>query len=651
MVKPISYMELLGPGGPIARAHPGYEHRASQIRMAEAVAEAFASPHHLMVEAGTGTGKTLAYLLPAILCGRRVVISTATRNLQDQIFYKDLPFLEKALGRRISACYLKGRANYLCLMRLNTWDDSPHLFHHRETERWLARLHTWSEETPTGDRAELAELPEDWPPWRELDARREICLGQKCGWFNPCFVTRARQSALEADLVVVNHHLYFADLALQRGDFGAVLPEHSLVVFDEAHEMEDVASQFFGVEVSNYRVEELARDAEKALTQAQLFTHTFRRALDRLLERSRSFFGSFQEDEGRVALPGSWQAERPLAAHAYRELDQALRLLSSHLLQLDQVPGAEPLAPLRRRTEEIRQELEFVAETRGRDFVYWYERRGRGTFLAACPIDLAPLLKEKLFDRKTSVVLTSATLTASGTFDFLERRLGLGDCTKLALDSHFDLARQSILYLPRSLPDPRSAAYAYRAAAEIHQILQISEGRAFVLSTSFQQMQLLHELLRRQLPYPVLLQGEMPHHALLERFRTTPHAVLFATFSFWHGVDVPGDALSCVIIDKLPFSVPSDPVVAARLEQIRQGGGNPFYDLQVPEAIIQLKQGLGRLIRSRQDRGILAILDPRVHRKGYGQAFLGSLPPYQRTHRMEDLREFFGARASQPGDF
>jgi len=638
--------KILGPGGEIERFHPQYEHRPGQIRMACAVARAITERRHLCVEAGTGTGKTLAYLLPGIYSAKRVIVSTGTKNLQEQIFFKDIPFLEKALGRRLSACYLKGRSNYLCLKKLAESDSGGHLFTHGGTDLREA-IRAWSVSTETGDMAELKSLPDDLPVWRQLDARRETCTGQKCPHFEACFVTRVRQRALESDIVIINHHLFFADLALRQDDFAAVLPDYSVVIFDEAHELEDIATQYLGTMVSNYRVEELVRDAGKALEEAGGSPDLSNRVLPRLGIAAEAFFGRFRGREGRFAMSESGKGQRlrrgPEAAEdldeAYRKLMSQMTLLESGLHRLGS--GSDTVEGLIRRATEIGDELQRVMESDARDQVFWYDIRGRGVFLWASPIDVSKILAESLFARVDSAVLTSATLSTGGNFAFIRSRLGLEETEELILESHFDFRRQAVLYVPREIPEPREAGWAEEACRQLDVILTASRGRAFVLFTSYAQMELVYHALLGRLPFPMFCQGEMSRSGLLDKFRDTPNSVLFATSSFWQGVDVQGEQLSCVVIDKLPFSVPSEPVVAARIRQLNESGGNAFYQYQIPEAIILLKQGFGRLIRSRFDRGILVLLDKRILTKSYGSTFLRSLPPAPLTHDPGKLRNFF----------
>lgn len=629
---------FFAPHGTLSGWHPNYEYRPGQVEMAEAVESALADQRHLIVEAGTGTGKTLAYLVPALLSGRRIVVSTGTKNLQEQLFFKDVPFLQRHFPRPLKVCYMKGRSNYACRQKIYDADREPVLAGLEEVADFQV-IREWEKTTEFGDRAEIRTLPESSTAWAKIDARSELCTGQKCPNFERCFITLMHQRALESDIIIVNHHLFFADLALRDENHeGGVLPEYQAVVFDEAHEIEDVAGQYFGVSVSSYRFQELRRDIA-AVGRAKKFGAP---ELDRILERfddlAMRFFALFGAGEGRAAFYGR-AAFREEHEELYSGLLGALDLVASHLKLLQNPP--DEIIPLFRRTTELSTALRFVMEEDDESYVYWVERRARGCFLQATPIDVSGLLSDRLFARLETAVLTSATLAVSGGFDYVKRRLGLDNPRTLVVPSHFDFSRQALLYVPPDLPDPRSPAFPAAAAAEIARILGHSRGRAFVLFTSYQQMRLVYEAVSFDLEYPTLLQGSGPRHALLDEFRSTPHCVLFATSSFWQGVDVPGEQLSCVIIDKLPFAVPGDPVVAARISSIRQAGGNPFYEYQIPQAAIALKQGFGRLIRSRSDRGVLALLDNRITRQRYGQVFFDSLPGYAFTSRLEDVERFF----------
>jgi len=634
--------QIFGPGGFLERSMiGGYEHRSAQLQMAEAVHDAFAKHHHTVVEAGTGTGKTLAYLLPAICSGRRVVISTATKSLQEQLYQKDVPFLQKHFAPNLKVAVMKGRSNFLCLSKIHALADQPMLKGMEEVDAFR-QISDWSKLTETGDRTELTFLPDDSELWSRIDARRDTCTGKKCPEFEKCFLTQMQNRAKEADLIIVNHHLFFADLALKQDDFGSILPEYSAVVFDEAHEMEDVASDYFGQQISNFRFEELARDADHAMRLTKSGSPTLLRRTQRIREKSRAFFDSFPPRDGRFPFTRQ-EREAFLEQHreAYDALLNACKAMETEFTALTQKP--EELTRIARRSFEIRQEFSFLFESNEKNYVYWFERRNKGVFLAATPIDISQILREKLFEAFDTVILTSATLTVAGRFEFIRQRLGLDHARECALPPEFDFEQQTLLYLPQKMPDVRDAGFAGKAADEIVQLLELSQGRAFCLFTSYSQMNDLFERVRTRVDFPLMLQGTAPRSVLLERFKNTPNAVLFATASFWQGVDVPGEQLSCVIVDRLPFAVPSDPIVAARVRALQDEGRNPFSEFQVPEAVLALKQGFGRLIRAKTDRGVLALLDTRIQRMPYGKIFLESLPRYRRTNDLEDVSRFLSA--------
>ncbi len=653
---------IFGHGGLIARAHPDYEYRPGQIQMAEAVLRAFEERRHLIVEAGTGTGKTLAYLVPAIAAatarGTRVLISTGTKNLQEQLMEKDIPFLQRVLPKKFTAAYMKGRSNYACLNRIKKAEGAP-ILEGLDDVDYFEEVRRWARESQTGDRAELTDLPEYLSFWRQIDARSETCLGQKCPDYDACFITRMRQRATEADIVIVNHHLFFADLALRGGEYGQVLPDYSAVIFDEAHAIEDIAADYFGAQISNYMVEDLLRDLQQLPVTDTGANRELTRSAGRVARFGEQFWLGFhggRAEEGRFPLlPGTFarrtrdgEIEATALGDAYLSLDGSLQRMET---TLDALAGEQPpeVENLLRRIRELRFNLEFIVAGDDQRYVYWVERRGRGVWLHASPIDVSSLLQEKLFERVETVVLTSATLSSAGNFGFVRERLGLpAETEELVAPSGYDYERQAILYLPPRMPDPRSPEWADRAAAEVVKILNVSRGRAFVLSTSLAGMRALYERVAPLIDYPCFVQGSASKAGLLDKFRATPHAVLFATASFWQGVDVRGEQLSCVIVDKLPFAVPSDPVVAARQRFIDEQGGSSFYEYSVPQAIISLKQGLGRLIRSATDRGVLAVLDPRLRTQGYGRLFLASLPPCRTTSDLAEVASIFGAGMKVP---
>ena len=650
-----SLYQFFAPGGVLSRTHPAYEFRRGQLQMAQAVEQALEEKRHLIVEAGTGTGKTLAYLVPVIRSGKRVIISTGTKNLQEQLFHKDIPFLEQALfpnGKgKLKVCYMKGRNNYLCRKKLYDLTDQPVLSGLEEIEHYRA-IAAWEKATRSGDRAELAELPEASALWHKIDARSDTCLGQKCSAFETCFITEMHRRATESDIIIVNHHLFFADLAIKQqteyaSDAG-ILPEVGTVIFDEAHELEDVAGSYFGISVSNARFEELCRDVEGSLQRNHALSASLAGAVKSLRERSMFFFSLLPPGDNRFAFENRREFLEE-NGDEFISLMQSLQRLVSELERMPSKP--EEVFNFSRRALELQVQLGFVMESEDHNTVFWIERRRGGrdrsnVFLQATPIDVAPILKTTLFDNLGCAVLTSATLAVGGGFEYMRRRLGVEHVRELVLPSHFDYENQALLYVPPDLPDPRTPQFAAKAADRIRQLLEITRGRAFVLFTSYAQMNEVYQRLLGELEFPMLLQGDAPKNALLEEFRVTPHAVLFATSSFWQGVDVQGEQLSCVIIDRLPFAVPSDPVVAARVKSIDAEGGNAFFQYQVPAAVITLKQGFGRLIRSLHDRGLLTLLDNRILKKQYGRVFIESLPSYRRTTDMRQVEEFFGVEQS-----
>ena len=674
------FYQFFAPGGVLARTHPAYEFRRGQLQMAQAVEQALEEKRHLIVEAGTGTGKTLAYLMPVIRSGKRVIISTGTKNLQEQLFYKDIPFLEKALfgaegvgsSPRLSVCYMKGRNNYLCRKKLYDLTDQPVLSGLEEIEQYRA-IAAWEKTTATGDRAELAELPEASALWHKLDARSDACIGQKCSEWERCFITEMRRRAMESDIIIVNHHLFFADLAIKLQAEGApdagILPDAGAVIFDEAHELEDVAGNYFGISVSNLRVEDLARDVEASLQHNKMMSASLSGALGSLRERSQFFFSLLPPGDGRFAF----ETRREFLEEngdEFLALNHALTRLAGELEGLPQKP--EEIFNFVRRAQELQVQLAFAMESDDRNTVFWIERRGgrmnsprrhaeaqrkpgkhfkgfrggrQNVFLQATPIDVGPILRECLWSKLECAVLTSATLAVGGGFEYIRQRLGLEHARESVLPSHFDYENQALFYVPPDLPDARTPQFAVLAAERIRKLLEITRGRAFVLFTSYAQMNDVYQRLLGEMEFPMLRQGDAPKSALLEEFRLTPNAVLFATSSFWQGVDVQGEQLSCVIIDRLPFAVPSDPVVAARVKAIDADGGNAFFQYQVPAAVITLKQGFGRLIRSLHDRGLLVLLDNRILKKQYGRVFIESLPNYKKTTEMRVVEEFFGVGA------
>ncbi len=663
--------DLLAPGGGLERAIPHYEDRHEQRAMSAAVARALEEARPLIVEAGTGTGKTLAYLVPALLSGKRVVVSTGTRALQDQIARHDIPLLRSILARPFSAVVLKGVANYACRRKLAELSS-------RAPQRMaegisvapddvsVAALLDWSSYTETGDRAEVEWLAESAPLWAEATTTSDARIGPRCPYFERCFVTQARRLAESAQLVLVNHHLYFADRVLRAAHPGArVLPDHDAVIFDEAHQLEDVATEHFGARISTHKLAELVRDAHLALSQMPLWTGRAGVAVIETVERAG--IGMFsqlraallaRDDGGRMPLPDGL-FDHPERQHAWFRLDSALEDLaraaeaeSEPSPDDDDVSSSGPsgeagarasLTSLARRAREVRDDLAMIAEQRQKSHVYWGEVRASGTFLTASPIDVSELMRRHVVRAGPTPIFTSATLAAAGTFAYARARLGLdnaGEVDELLVSSPFDYERQAMLYVPRDLPAVADG-FSEAAAERTRELLAITHGRAFLLFTSHRA---LREATTRlaDLPYPRLVQGEAPRATLIDRFRATPNAVLLGTSSFWEGVDVPGDALSLVVIDKLPFAPHTDPLIAARMSACAETGRDPFDTIQLPAAAIALKQGFGRLIRRRDDRGIVAILDGRIVTRNYGRVFLETLPTgLPRTSVLEQVRRWW----------
>lgn len=711
--------DVLGPGSPLARRLPGYELREGQLEMARAVHSAIDRDGHLFVEAGTGTGKTFAYLVPAVLSGRKVVISTATHALQEQIFEKDLPFVRKVLaehGIELRAALMKGLSNYLCKRRM-----SERLRSGEPVSAELADIERWALETRTGDRAELAVLSESAPAWRDVQSGTDTRIGAGCKYYDECFVTQMRRDAENAQIIVVNHHLFFADLALKTGKtggYGGAIPPYDAVVFDEAHQIENVATDFFGVRISTSRLDRLLRDARRAVLGARILDSASMRILDDVDAAGHAFFKAWHQggrtpsrgpraarsdvshsgrDESRRFLaPEEWTPSRREGAVRF---DTALHALTA---LAEAAEESDAMAMIARRSGELRADLgrvhasseerkasalhwepddadspsdiESASDVRSsapsgsswrhpqhdvlmakamagfEGGIAWIDSRDVAVSLGASPVDLAPVLRERLFDRVASVVCTSATLAtathAGPSFHFAKARLGaLHTTEELVVPSPFDFASRAALYVAEDMPEPNTVGFEEACALRVRELAAITGGGAFVLCTSNRAMRAIHAALARDARRsgPLLVQGESPKHVLLDRFRQAGDAVLVATMSFWEGVDVPGRALRLVVIDKIPFAVPTEPVVAARSAKIEAEGGNPFTQYSVPAAALALKQGFGRLIRTKKDAGIVALLDRRARKRGYGRALLESLPPARHVRTVDGVRDFWQA--------
>ncbi|AKV02970.1 DinG family ATP-dependent helicase YoaA [Labilithrix luteola] len=677
----MSIDDVLGPSSPLARRLEGYELREGQLAMARAVERALGNDSHLFVEAGTGTGKTLAYLLPAVLSQRKVVISTATHALQEQIFEKDLPLVREVLaehGIEFRATLMKGLSNYLCKRRFD-----ERLRSGEPVSAQLAQVERWALETRSGDRAELTMLEENSPAWRDVASSTETRVGAGCKYYDECFVTRMRREADEANIVVVNHHLFFADLALRTGKnagYGGAIPAYDAVIFDEAHQIESVATDFFGVRISTSRLDALVRDARRAVMAAKLLDSRSMALVDDLEFAGRVFFQAWQkagapaavrrrngsgggEESKRLLNATDWTSER---RDAVGRLDTVLSAVAAFAEAHERDDAVSVLA---RRAGDLRVDLARIHATSREEErhwepdeplagalqkategfsggVVWIDARERSVSLGASPVDLGPTLRERLFERVPSVVCTSATLATSThagpSFHFAKSRLGaLPESEELVVPSPFDFEKRAAFYVAEDLPEPTEAGFEEACANRVAELAAITGGGAFVLCTSNRAMRRIHEELHGRVPGPLYVQGDAPKHVLLERFRASGSATLVATMSFWEGVDVPGRALRLVVIDKIPFAVPSDPVVAARSARIEAEGGNPFTQYSVPSAAITLKQGFGRLIRTKRDSGVVALLDRRAARRGYGRVLLGSLPTARRVRTVEQVRSFW----------
>lgn len=638
---------VFGPQSLLASIFPRYEHRPGQLRMARLVRQALSDDEVVLVEAPTGTGKTLAYLIPAVLTDRRVVISTGTKALQEQIINKDIPVVEQLLGTTIKAVLMKGRQNYLCRYRWRNFLAQP-TFEMKGETALLPIITRWAATTETGDRAEIVDLPDDAAVWRDICATRDSCPGGQCQHHSTCFLTRLRARAAAADLVVANHHLLFADLSvrLATNGQGQVMPEYDAIICDEAHQIESTATSFFGQVTSVYRFLDWERDLLRALGARKIADDVAPRTLTAMARTRDAIFAHFRD------LPGTQQ--RLAAGNVDSKLETLLLhlhdeagYLAGHLEKTATDKSAPDVAVLAARLRELVNITDDICAADDARFVYWRETKPRAVILHKDPIDLAQAMQDSLFAHTRAVVFTSATLTTNGGFDFIKARLGVNfEVLEESLPTCFDYQNQGVFYLPQDTPDPRDPSFLADIFPRIEALVRGAGGRSLCLFTSIANMRAAHEALSAVLPFPCLLQGEAPKHQLLSRKRNEPETVLFATASFWEGVDIAGDALRCVIIDKLPFASPSEPLVAARIEKIDNDGGRAFVDYQLPAAIIMLKQGLGRLIRTADDFGVLALMDSRVHTKGYGRRILDSLPEFRKTSRLPDVVRYLESLAS-----
>jgi len=620
--------------GKLREVLPHYEYRPMQLKMAKKVKHALDKEKILVVEAPTGTGKTIAYLLASIEAKKKTVISTGTKNLQEQLIFKEIPLIKKSLFPNLKVALMKGRVNYLCLRRWKNfiknptfdWDDKASVF--SSIEKWVTK-------TETGDRSELIEMPEDYPIWWHISSKSELCFGLKCPYFKECFITKMRQIAASSDIIVVNHHLFFADLSLKGVASAAVIPSYEAIIFDEAHQIEKIAADFFGFMVGANRIYDLLNDIKQKLSKNK--RKDWENNLSGIERSIKYFFSLFPITEEKYRLKNELITDdvKDTTNNLFNQLDQ----LSA---RLHKEKDDEEWVFLEQRTKLIKEELEYILFVQDDEYVKWVEPVGENVIFHASPIDVSLQLRQNLYSKEIPIIFTSGTLSVNGSFSYFKKSLGLDpDIDEVMLDTPFDYKKNCLLYLPKEAPEPSSDEFILFLIKEIKELLTLSKGRAFVLFTSIKNMKEVYHVIRDQFSFPIYIQGEMPKTALLDRFRKEVSSSLFATFSFWEGVDVPGESLSCVIIDKLPFEVPTDPVIEAKIEKIKNDGGNPFFEFQIPRAVLELKQGIGRLLRTKNDKGVVAILDVRLRMRGYGKIFIGSFPSFPITIEKKDIENFF----------
>jgi len=630
--------KILGPQGSLAGAIAGFEFRPSQLKLAKLVQKALRDKAKAVIEAGTGTGKTLGYLAPIVLSEKKTVISTGTKNLQEQIFYKDIPLLSRALGREIDAVMMKGRTNYLCLYRFDQHFLRPFLLK-KDFEDVRGILQKWIEISEYGDRAELDWLTDDDPLWDSISSTSDQCVGTDCMFYEDCFLNRLRQRAAQAQLIIVNHHLFFADLMIKKEGFGEIIPRFQAVVFDEAHTLEDIATTYFGQSLSTNQLMDLVSDVEKEIADLpNQEKKKVRRHLEWIKAGAEHLWELLREGEEKSRLVDESLEE--LERGACLEIKKGLDFIQGKSgFKEEDSPALQSLA---NRAHELRQSMDKILGSSDADWLKWYERRKKTVVLHASPLDISQSMKDLLYEKAGTLVFTSATLSTHGHFEYFRSRMGLlQDILEGVYPSHFDFEHNALFYVPTDLPPPTDPLFTTKVSQRVLEILEITAGRALVLFTSHHNLNAVHRLLQGRIPYTLFKQGDAPKSLLLEKFRTDTHSVLLATGSFWQGVDVPGEALSCLIVDKLPFDSPGDPLVAARIDRIRSQGGNPFMDYQLPAAIIALKQGLGRLIRNSADRGMLSVLDVRMRTSRYGRFFVESLPRMPLINDLQAIRRFF----------
>lgn len=628
-------------GGVLSSKMPNFEYREGQVKMCHEVADTLIGGGILIAEAGTGIGKTMVYLIPAILSNEKVIISTGTKTLQEQIFFKDIPFLSKIGFKELSYCYMKGRNNYLCMRRYSEFLKDGLLPVYEEID-YLDEIKKWVNKTIRGDRSELAELPENLMLWREICCDVDNCHGRKCNYFYDCFLYKMRKEADDCQLIIVNHHLFFANLNLEVLEKNTLITECSRIIFDEAHMLEETALDYFSIKVAPWQLHFINKDIERKIykLQSELSNKVKSLLLTKLKELimcNNKFFNSFSlKIENKFKLDKHTFKEKQI--DGANELIEIITDLSSLMKNIK--VSDEEWQVLINRLINFQNALVFILNRESKFYVYWGEMQEKGSvILNATPIEASSILRDNLWQKIESAILTSATLSSQNGFDYIKLQLGIDECKERIYKSPFDYKMQSILYIPEDISEPLQDGFIYDIAEQVIKLIKISRGRAFILFTSFANMKQVYELLINKIDYPILIQGEKPKMKLIEEFKEKENTVLLATNSFWQGVDIVGSALSCVIIDKLPFSVPSDPVVEAKIENLRKKGRNPFYEFQLPEAILLLKQGLGRLIRSKSDIGIMALFDKRVYEKNYGKYILQSLEDLEITDNIKRVIE------------
>ncbi len=630
--------KILGPQGSLAGGIAGFEFRPSQLKLAKLVQKALREKAKAVIEAGTGTGKTLGYLVPIVLSEKKTVISTGTKNLQEQIFLKDIPLLSKALGQKIDGVMMKGRKNYLCLYRYDQHFLRPFLLK-KEFDDVRGILQKWIDRSEFGDRAELDWLKDDDPLWDSVSSTSDQCVGTECMFYEDCFLNRLRQRAAQAQLIIVNHHLFFADLMVKKEGFGEIIPRFQAVVFDEAHTLEDIATTYFGKSLSTNQLMDLVNDVEKEIAGLpNQEKKKVRRHLEWIRAGAEHLWDLLREGEEKSRLVE--ESLEGIEKGACLEIKKGLDFIHGKSGFTEEDSPA--LQSLGNRAHELRQSMDKILGSSDADWLRWYERRKKTVVLHASPLDISQSMKELLYEKAGTLIFTSATLSTHGHFEYFRSRMGLVDgILEEVSPSHFDFEHNALFYVPTDLPPPTDPLFTTKVSQRILEILEITAGRGLVLFTSHHNLNVVYRLLQGRIPYTLFKQGDAPKSVLLEKFRTDTHSVLLATGSFWQGVDVPGEALSCLIVDKLPFDSPGDPLVAARIDRIRSQGGNPFMDYQLPAAIIALKQGLGRLIRNSTDRGVLSVLDVRMRTSRYGRFFFESLPRMPLINDLQAIRRFF----------